>query len=486
MLIGRAGLVSFANQACGRIGAEYEKIVGNPFRDLFHDATEAQQAQSLIDDVFSTRKPTSSQGLLAIDQGNMFGRMTFRSIRMGDERFLVVLVEDLTLERKQLDLIEERNRELKSEVARRELTEKALLQSEQRLELGLKGADLSLWDWDVTSGHLYCDERLAAILGYAAEEIAPTKTSWEGLVHPDDVPRFTDALRSHMQGHSAMLEVEHRVRSKSGDWKWVLTRGKVVERDGKGIPLRAVGTNLDVTDRKQAEEKIYTLTRMIIQSQERERERIALDLHDVVAQDLSALRLAFETVFDDVPEVNQVVRSRISNLSGRIQESVRALREISYDLRPAGLDRLGLVSAVRQYCTEFSRKNRITVDFSATGIEEPKLHFATEINLFRIIQEALNNVKKHAEARRVAIELRGSESEIFLSVADDGRGFDVHEESVAALSEKRMGLWIIELRVGLLGGRMAIRSSPGSGTEITVEVPYEGGKNERAEDSDRR
>ncbi|MBM3298922.1 MAG: sensor histidine kinase, partial [Deltaproteobacteria bacterium] len=243
----------------------------------------------------------------------------------------------------------------------------------------------------------------------------------------------------------------------------------------------ASGTNLDITAVKEAQERIDSLTHAMIRSQERERERIALDLHDQVAQSLSGLRLALQRVCDDVRSVKPELSDRVAEMSELVRDMVKDVRNISYELRPPGLDELGLVSTVQQYFREFPVKNRLAVEFAFQGFEELQLDFDTEINLFRVIQEALNNAARHAHAEKVIVQLRASQSEILLSIKDDGKGFDVRRELAAAIADKRMGLWCMEQRIGLLGGRMHVTSSPASGTEIVVEVPLGEVKNGRQE-----
>jgi PAS domain S-box-containing protein len=129
-----------------------------------------------------------------------------------------------------------------------------LAEREERLKLALHGADLGLWDWDLATGKVVFNERWAQMLGYRLDEIEPHVSSWGRLVHPDDMPRVREVLDAHLEGRTPSYETEHRMKAKSGAWVWVLDRGRVIERDAKGAPLRAVGTHLDITERKRAEE----------------------------------------------------------------------------------------------------------------------------------------------------------------------------------------------------------------------------------------
>ena len=145
------------------------------------------------------------------------------------------------------------------DITERKQSELALYESEQRLELAVQGANLGLWDWDIPSGKVVFNGRWAEMLGYALEEIENTVSFWNALIHPDDLPCVEKALRSHMEGKTQFYETEHRCQHKNGDWVWVLNRGKVVGRDAAGKPIRAAGTVLDITVRKQHEDHIQHL-----------------------------------------------------------------------------------------------------------------------------------------------------------------------------------------------------------------------------------
>jgi len=235
---------------------------------------------------------------------------------------------------------------------------------------------------------------------------------------------------------------------------------------------------MDITDRKLAEEHIHTLTQQLMKAQENERQMISRELHDRVGQDLSTLRIGLDTLIDNQSGVLPETRQRVWGLSKMLQDSIMAIRDISYDLRPPSLDQLGLVQTLLQYCKDFSEKTGLSVDFTSAGMEHLRLDFDTEINLYRLIQEGLNNIKKHAYANRVTIRLISSFPKIILRIEDDGKGFDLEKRLITAQNEKRMGLRSMKERVSLLNGAMRIQSHPGKGTKILIEVPYEEKKSE--------
>jgi PAS domain S-box-containing protein len=163
---------------------------------------------------------------------------------------LELRVEGRTLE------LREANQQLEHEVAERKRAEDALRESQQRLDLALSGAGLGSWDWDLQTRKAVLDQRWAAMLGFFSEEIEPHVSGWERLIHGEDKPRVMEMLHAHLEGRTPLFDVEYRLRAKSGEWVWILTRGRVVERDADGKPLRATGTNLNITERKRAEQDL--------------------------------------------------------------------------------------------------------------------------------------------------------------------------------------------------------------------------------------
>ena len=242
----------------------------------------------------------------------------------------------------------------------------------------------------------------------------------------------------------------------------------------------------EITDMKQAEIRIQTLTHDLIKAQETERERIARDLHDRVAQDLSTSRIICETLFDKQPDVSDEIHKRVSMLSNMLQRTIQNIRDIAYDLRPPILDQLGLVRAVFHYCEEFSEAVSIPVDFHSTGIIPLDLNLDMEIILYRLIQEAMNNIRKHAEATLVRINMVASFPNILLRITDNGKGFDVKKHKNFKLNPKRMGLRSMEERASLLNGTMDIQSKPGSGTRILIEIPFSEKKSSPGEPAERK
>lgn len=149
-----------------------------------------------------------------------------------------------------------------------------------------------------------------------------------------------------------------------------------------------------------------------------------------------------------------------------------AVRDMAYDLGPHGLEELGLIHTAYQYCEDFSEKSGVDVDFQYTGFDRFKLSLETEINIYRLIQEGLNNVWKHADTTHARIRLIRAFPNVILRIEDNGKGFDVEKRLLSSVDEKRMGIGNMKERVNLLQGQMKIHSWPEAGTVISIKFPY--------------
>jgi len=292
---------------------------------------------------------------------------------------------------------------------------------------------------------------------------------YKALIHPDDREVMAERASKRLKGESVPFQYEVQRLKKDGGTIWCEMIAVAIEYRGK---TAIMGNIVNITKRKQAEEHVRTLTQQLMKAQENERQRIARYLHDNVAQDLSLVRIGCETLFDNYPSIHIGIREKSSELSTILKRSISALRNFAYDLHPPGLEQLGLVRTVYQYCEEFAEKNKININFFAAGMDDLTIPFDTEINLYRLIQEALWNIKKHADAASVTLKMVASFPYIILRIEDDGKGFDIKDRMVSAIKEKRMGLLSMEERVGLLNGKMKIQSRPTEGTKIWIEVPY--------------
>jgi signal transduction histidine kinase len=232
------------------------------------------------------------------------------------------------------------------------------------------------------------------------------------------------------------------------------------------------GISQDISERKRAELHIRNLSQQLINAQENERQMISYELHDRVAQDLSFSKIECEMLLKNQPGLESHVKKKLLEISNNLQGAINTVRDISYDLRPPVLADMGIAEALKIYCEEFSKKNGVEIDFQSAGLQSFHLNSNIEIHLYRLVQEGLNNIRKHANAAQVNIMLMGASPNIILTIEDNGQGFDVKTRELALGNEKRMGLRSMKERVNLLGGQITINSRPMQGTKILIKIPF--------------
>ena len=260
--------------------------------------------------------------------------------------------------------------------------------------------------------------------------------------------------------------------------RWLTKDGRVIDCYLQGSPLDSsdiskgvIVAAMDITKRKQTEGQVRRLSQEVIKAQEIERQRIAADLHDHLAQDLASLKVGLDTLYGDQPDKEDERRQKVTELSRLLEHTLMAVRDKAYGLHPPSLREFGLAYTVQEYCEEFAGKNSLKVDFFSVGMDDLELDFDTEIAFYRLVQEGLTNIKKHAGASQVIVRLSASYSHIMLHIEDNGKGFEVKNRLAAALNERRMGIWSMEQRVAFLNGEMKIESDPMLGTKILIKVP---------------
>jgi two-component system, NarL family, sensor kinase len=227
----------------------------------------------------------------------------------------------------------------------------------------------------------------------------------------------------------------------------------------------------------RTEAHMRMLSRELIKIQENERLRIATELHDHLAQDLAALKLDLGELMNQTLAAAPGIHERLAEQTERLSEAITAIRNLAYDLLPPGLEDLGLVRTLARYCADFASRSGLAVDFFADGMDGVHLGFETQINIYRMVQESLTNVRKHAEASQATVRIIRSHPNVIVRVEDDGQGVDLAQRLDEFYQSKKMGLWGMRERARLLGGRITLRSRLGRGMRIHIEIPLENKNN---------
>jgi signal transduction histidine kinase len=222
---------------------------------------------------------------------------------------------------------------------------------------------------------------------------------------------------------------------------------------------------------RKVEEQVHNLSQKLLTVQETERQQISLYLHDNVAQNLSSLKITGESLLQDAVKGHLPTQEERADWAKLLNHCIKTVRELSYNLRPPGLEQIGLPSAIADYSRDFTKQTGIFIQFSKAGVDALDFPFDHAINIYRLVQEALNNIEKHAQATKVEIRLIASHPNIILRVEDNGCGFDPEQGVRKALENKRFGLLGMEERVRMMQGTFKILSAPQQGTKIIIEFP---------------
>lgn len=341
-------------------------------------------------------------------------------------------------------------------------------ESEQRFRLVANTAPVMIWMSGPDKLCNYFNKTWLEFTGRPLE--AELGDGWSEGVDPQDLKACLDTyIRAFDRRES--FTMQYRLRRYDGEYRWILDAG-VPRSSPDGSFEGYIGSCIDVTDRKLAEEALGRMGRRLIEAHEQERTWIARELHDDVLQRMALLMLDLELWDQQLPDSAVAFHERTHHGLQRLSDIVDDIQALSHRLHSSKLEYLGIVAAARSFCQELTEQQKVEVNFSYTNIPEG---MSSEISLcvFRVLQEALQNAVKYSGVRQFAVELWGTEGEIQLAVSDSGVGFDPHE----AINGHGLGLISMRERLHLAGGRISIESQPGMGTTIRARVPFSSGSN---------
>ena len=281
-------------------------------------------------------------------------------------------------------------------------------------------------------------------------------------------PQKRDELFKKLETHGRVDDFEIQLYRGDGTKFWACLSAEIFPDQGY-----LEGMILDIDKRKKAEDANKHLARRLLCAQEEERIRIARDLHDELGQDLSTLQFSLNKLKTSLPNVCDTQKRMIDNIASSIEKTGDKVRKISSDLRPSMLDHLGLIIALESYIFSFMEHNPLTrVDFQVMGYKK-RLKAEVEIVLYRVTQEALNNIRRHAGASTVKIMLTLTYPQVILIIGDNGTGFSQNQNS-GNNGGNAIGILGMKERIDSLGGMFTLHSALGKGTTIRAEIPVNG------------
>lgn len=347
-----------------------------------------------------------------------------------------------------------------------------LREANERYSLVTKATHDIIWDWNLQTGEVYSD--IAAMPDADGHSSAAIHNidNWNKRIHPDDANRWFKTIEKIKKSKDDFFELEYRILDHSGDYKHIFDRGYVV-RDAKGKALRLIGAAQDITEKLKLESALResqlqrqrAITEATIKGQENEREQLGLELHDNINQILATARLYLDfAVSEPVIKKDIVLKSKEF-----ISQSIEEIRRLSKALLPPTLEEFGLITALRELVDIVGMPNHFCIEKKWDDFHEHVLQKDQKLTIYRIVQEQLNNILKHAAATHIKIILKLTQendiNNVELIIKDDGKGFD------PALKRNGVGLRNIISRAELFGGTVTVQSKPGQGCELKVVFP---------------
>lgn len=344
---------------------------------------------------------------------------------------------------------------------RKRRAEAVLRESEERFRVMADTTPALIWMCDAQGKITYLNERWLAFTGPSSG--AGYGDTWIAYIHPDDVKSVLDELWKALKEQRSFSK-EYRLHRSDGAYRWMFDVASP-RLNGDGSFAGFIGSAIDVTDQKVAQQALENVSGQLIEAQEKERARIARDLHDDICQRLALLSMELEQAKGArdgaVPsrENLEEIRKHCSEIAGDVQS-------LSHQLHSSKLDYLGVAAAIRGFSREFSKQHGVSVDFTERDVPR---HLPKDVSLclFRVAQEALHNAVKYSGVSQFKVELSATADAVQLQVTDAGAGFDVEE-----VKENRgLGLVSMQERVHLVHGKFSIESKRGIGTRIVALVP---------------
>jgi len=348
----------------------------------------------------------------------------------------------------------------------REVAEQ-LRTSEQRYRELFENAHDAIWLHDLKGNIIAANKACVRLTGYDLEELCSLKTT--ELISAESFGIARSIEKNLIRGRAPGSLGELKLVKKDGTEALIQLASSLVYGNGHPTAFQCVAR--DVTVAKRMEENLRFFLQQITRAQEEERRRIAQELHDDTVQALVVHSREIDELASDVNRLRKRdIPHHLEELHDQVDSIMRGLRRLSQDLRPAALDRLGLLPALESLASNVAEYSGIKTKVKVSGVER-RLRDEVELVLFRIAQEALRNVWKHAQATSAEVILEFKDSNIRIIVKDNGRGFDP-PHSVADLPRSgKLGLAGMQERSQLLGGTLAVRSKLGQGTTIVAELP---------------
>lgn len=326
-----------------------------------------------------------------------------------------------------------------------------------------------IFGMDRQGQQIYVNKGFCEMVGWEENELL--YSSYPFIYWPQDNCSASDRDFNMLAGGILSSDgIELPFMRKNGEQFWGLVSGTEL-RDSKGLPIGYLMSVADISAQKRAEHAMRALSSRLVDQQESERKFVAQELHDGIGGKLTAVKYSIERLINELQEKNDPLKVPLEDILSIVHDTIDETQRIYRNLHPAILDDLGLNAALRSLCREFMEVyTTITIE-THFEVPEDMIQEPLKILIYRILQEALNNVAKHSQADKAMASIRLVNDEIELVIKDNGQGFDLSEVQTLDYQERGVGLESIKERTVVFGGALDLQTKPGQGTTIRVTWP---------------
>ena len=342
----------------------------------------------------------------------------------------------------------------------RQKAEANVLEALERYDIVSKATSDTIWDWDIESGTIFYNKGISDVFGYADDEIKNTMEWKEANIHKGNINQVKKKFNEVFYNREPIVQCEYRFRCDDSSYKFVLDRA-FVKYNPNGVPVRVIGTMQDITSEIEYEIRVE---KAVINTQEQERQQIGMELHDNVNQILSVSLLYLGMIKENSANGHNV-DDTISKSELYIKDAINEIRRLSHELAPVSLKDISLHEAFEILISSINENKKFSINLHIAPMDKNQIPGDLKINMYRILQEQMNNIVKYSEATEVTISLTADEDFFRLLIADNGKGFEPKVKS------RGIGLENMRRRAKLFSGEFKLNTSPGNGCEVIVEIP---------------
>jgi len=350
----------------------------------------------------------------------------------------------------------------------REVAEQ-LRASEERYRELFENANDAIWVHDLAGNIMAANKASEKLIGYTLEELLQMNVANVRVFLSDEGLGLAGEIRRKLLEKEPVTQpYEQQIVRKDGTEAILMITTNLVTQDGEPVAFQNIAR--DVTEEKRMRENLRFYLQQVTRAQEEERKRIARELHDDTIQALVVLSRQLDELASRAKGLSKDEKLLLERLWQQTNSIMEGMRRLSHDLRPAILDRLGLLPALEWLASDVAKHSGITVEVKTDGAER-RVAPEAELVLFRIVQEALRNVWRHSQASTAQVTVEFRDNKTRMTVKDDGKGFDLRASMGDLTRDGKLGLAGMQERARLLGGSLAVESEPGKGTTVTIEAP---------------